>query len=425
MKHSFISLLLTGSLLVACDGTDNEITPTPGPESPGEKEISATPVEIDLSDAEKSVVADCNVFALNLLSVVNEAKTAESDNILLSPLSLSQFLSMLANGVTGDSYKEIVETMGLQAYSPEALNDYNRKMIAGLKKADEGVVLASANSIWSNKQIALKENFVETGKAFYQAECHSVDFDDPSTVANMNQWCSEQTNGKITKILDQTNGSDLLYMVNALYFSAKWKDEFDKENTKEGTFVQSNGKQQTVSYMNREVNENYFANELFATTTIMYGNRAYYMQLILPAGDVSVRQVLDKLKEPGYWAACKQKEKIHTVRLSLPRFKIDDNEIDVKDFLEKLGIKKIFKSSTDFSLMTDVNAAISMIKQKTYLSVDEKGSEAAAVTYGGWITSPGTPIPVAPAFVANKPFLFTICESSTDAILFMGEVNSL
>ncbi len=331
---------------------------------------------------------------------------------------------MLSNGVTGKSYSEISKAIGLCDYSVEDLNTFNKKMIAGLQKADEGADFISANSIWSNKQISLKKNFIDTNKAFYGAKCQSVDFTDPSTVNMMNQWCSESTNGKIDKFINKTNGTDLLYIANALYFSAKWKNEFDESNTKEGVFTSNTGEQRKGVFMNRKTNEAYYDNNLFTTTTVTYGNGAYYMQLILPKENITVVQLLDKLKEPGYWAECKAHEVNYAVNLSLPKFNIDGEEAALKDFLKELGIQKIFEPSSDFSLMTDAVAGISKINQKTHLSIDEKGSEAATVTYTDIITSPGTK-PLTVSFTANRPFLFAICESSTNAFLFIGVVSKL
>ena len=416
-------------MLIASDKENNNVDqpilpPAPAPEVPSEG-ISPIPIKIELSESEQQIVNTTNTFALNLYKQLQNAPRKKNENLLLSPFSLNIALAMLANGTQGDALKEITDVTGLKGFSISELNGYYQKMTEGLKKADEGAVFSSANSMWSNKNIILKEDYVTTNKAVYNAECFVVDFANPSTVNDINKWCADNTNGKIDKILESTSATDLLYLINAIYFSAKWANEFQKESTREGEFIQKDGSVATANFMPQKGERPYFRNDLFASTKLEYGNGAFYMQLILPNENYTTEQVIDQLKEPGYLAECNNRFSTYIVDLSLPRFKVTGKE-NLITALEAIGIKKIFTGENDFPLITDAEINISKIKQHTYLTVDEEGSAAAAITYEQAGTSDIEPTPIPPAsFIANRPFLFMICESSTNTILFMGEMNSI
>ena len=430
MKNLYYTFILAGCMLIACDKENNNVDqpvlppePDPTPEVPS---IETYPrIKIELNESEQQIVNTTNSFAFSLYKQLQNAPKENNENILLSPFSLNIALAMLANGTQGDALKEITDATGLKGFSINELNSYYQKMTEGLKKADGGVVFTSANSMWSNKNIILKEDYVTTNKAVYNAECFEVDFANPSTVNDINKWCADNTNGKIDKILESTDASDLLYLINAIYFSAKWTNEFQPKNTKEGEFTQKDGSMATANFMPQKGERPYFRNDLFASTKLEYGNGAFYMQLILPNENYTTEQVIDQLKEPGYLAECNNRFSTYIVDLSLPRFKVTGEE-DLITALQATGIKKIFTGEDNFSLITDAKMNISKIKQHTYLTVDEEGSEAAAITYEVMSGSAGpAPVPPSADFIANRPFLFMICESSTNTILFMGEVNSI
>lgn len=429
MKNFYYTFILAGCMLIACDKENNNVDqpvlppePDPAPEVPS---IETYPrIKIELNESEQQIVNTTNSFAFSLYKQLQNAPKENNENILLSPFSLNIALAMLANGTQGDALKEITDATGLKGFSINELNSYYQKMTEGLKKADGGVVFTSANSMWSNKNIILKEDYVTTNKAVYNAECFEVDFANPSTVNDINKWCADNTNGKIDKILESTDASDLLYLINAIYFSAKWTNEFQPKNTKEGEFTQKDGSMATANFMPQKGERPYFRNNLFASTKLEYGNGAFYMQLILPNENYTTEQVIDQLKEPGYWQEC-NKFSTYIVDLALPRFKVTGKE-NLITALKALGIKRIFTNKADFSLITDYDVVVTKVEQHTYLTVNEEGSEAAAITYdslGPTDLEPATP-PSAD-FIANRPFLFMICESSTNTILFMGEANSI
>jgi serpin B len=215
----------------------------------------------------------------------------------------------------------------------------------------------------------------------------------------------------------------VMYLLNALYFKGEWSEKFkfDKSFTRDATFKKENGWLINIKMMSQNNTLPYYSDEYLSMTSLPFGNKAYSMVFILPKDIDSFSGMLNQLKEPGYLTDCIQSSNMREVDLFIPVFKTE-YEIQLKETLEKLGMGIAFSKFADFSGISDASLLISEVKQKTFVSVDEKGAEAAAVTsINMCVTSIGQSNKV--SFRADRPFLFAIRENSTGVVLFMGKIG--
>jgi serpin B len=266
----------------------------------------------------------------------------------------------------------------------------------------------------------VKQPFIDTNQDYFDAMVKALDFDLPDAADIMNQWCADKTRGRIKEIIQSPIPPDVvMYLMNALYFKSKWQFEFEKENTKTEPFTLANGTKKEVDMMEQTTAlPNYKDNHLHCIE-MPYGNQAFSMVAILPSGDMDIEQLIEYVDDAS-WQHIVDNMHEQNVHVKLPRFKIEC-DIPLNDPVKNIGMKRIFKGG--LQNISDANLVVSNIKQKTFVEVNEEGTEAAAVTVIEIIAvSPGPetlPIP----FHANRPFLYLIKEKSTGAILFIGRMD--
>lgn len=404
--------LLLGMLLclpfVACnDDVEDPASPTLQP--------------IELNANEKEMAARQGDFASTLsLELCRQLGGEKTDNWLVSPFSLQCALGMLSNGAAEETHDEILYALGLSQYSQEEVNAYFKKLIEGLHTVNSAITVKTANSVWGNAGVPLKEDFQKMNIENYSAMVSQLDFSDPSAVDQINAWCNQTTEGLIPSILEEVNPTATVYLLNSLYFKARWESEFAPEKTQEGDFTTSSGKVIKAHFMQTQRMAAYVENEWFTSTSLSYLNDSYVMRLILPQPEISINQVLQALSESdeNLW----KNTILAEINLKMPRFTLE-NKMDLTPTLQALGMKKAFSGGADFSSMSDVATYISLVQQATRLKVDEEGSEGAAVTVIGGETSPGMPEEKVDFFL-DRPFLFQILEPATGTVLFMGQVGT-
>jgi serpin B len=406
-----IKLTITASiacLLFACNGDD---TPSP----PIEKPEPAKPIELTFKQDEK-VSAD-NCFALKMFREVSNL--AETPNTFFSPLSLNLALGMLYNGASGDTRTEMAEVLGMADYSETEINEYYQKMSQALLDIDPLTELAIANSIWYRDGFPVKQPFIDINKKHFDAEVKALDFNNPDAAKIINQWCANKTKDRIKDIIQPPISPDvMMYLINALYFKSKWESQFDKSNTKKDDFTKANNSKIKVNMMEQRTPFPYYADEHLQCVELPYGNMAFSMVAILPAENSDIDRLIEYLDETQ-WNNISNYLHHREVILKLPRFKIEC-EMDLNDPVKNIGMQRIFYGG--FEHISDFALNVSNIKQKTFVEVNEEGTEAAAVTVIAMELSaagPSTPV----QFFANRPFLYVIKEKSTGAILFIGRMD--
>lgn len=389
-----------------------------------EQSILPTMQPIELNVTEKEMAAQQGDFASTLsLELCRQLGDEKMDNWLVSPFSLQCALGMLSNGANGETHDEILYTLGLSQYSQEEVNAYFKKLIEGLHTVNSAITVKTSNSVWGNAGVPLKEDFQKMNIENYSAMVSQLDFSDPSAVDQINAWCNQTTEGLIPSILEEVNPTATVYLLNSLYFKARWESEFALEKTQEGDFNTSSGKVVKADFMQTQRMAAYVENEWFTSTSLSYQNDSYVMRLILPQPEISIDQVLQALSESdeNLW----KNTILADINLKMPRFTLE-NKLDLVSTLQALGMNKAFTNEADFSSMSDISTYISLVQQATRLKVDEEGSEGAAVTViEGYLSDLMRPLPEEEVdFFLDRPFLFQIMESSTGTVLFMGQVGS-
>lgn len=404
-------MLLLGMLLclpfVACnDDVEGLVSPTLQP--------------IELNANEKEMATRQGDFASTLSLELYRQLGEKTDNWMVSPFSLQCALGMLSNGANGETREEILHALGLSQYSQEEVNAYFRKLIEGLSTVNSAIAVKTANSIWGNAGVSFKDDFQKTNIENYAATVSQLDFSDPSAVDQINAWCDRTTEGLIPSILDEVDPSATVYLLNSLYFKARWESEFAPEKTQQGDFTTSSGETVKADFMQAERRGLYVKNEWFTSTSLSYLNDSYAMRLILPQPGIGIDQVLQALSESdgNLWNQATAAK----INYKIPRFTLED-QLDLTPTLQALGMKKAFSGEADFSSLSDADTYISLVRQAIRLKVNEEGSEGAAVTVIEGETSPGMPEEKVDFFL-DRPFLFQILEPATGTVLFMGQVGS-
>lgn len=380
----------------------------------------------DLPEKSAQLIEADNQFGLELFRKV-AAEAKPNDNTMISPLSVALALGMTYNGANGDTKIEMENTLKLFGLTKEQINHAHKALLAALKSADPDVLLEIANAIYYRQGTTVLESFSTTNKNFYDAEISALDFNNPASVDVINGWVANKTRDKIPTIIEQLEPDLVMVLLNAIYFNGIWQHKFDEKKTHNLPFRHGDGQMKEVETMNQETSLEYSTNNLFSAVHLPYGKGQFRMTVILPdenktTADVMAAFSLDNWK--NWMKAFKKEDK---VVVTMPRFKFAW-EMGLNDILKAMGMHKAFTPYVaDFSGINGVknDLYIGYVKHKTYIDVNENGTEAAAVTAVGMFT---TSMPVDPPkkiyFNVDRPFIFTISEKTTGAILFIGEIRA-
>jgi serine protease inhibitor len=396
-------VLLAAGVLAQCDGD-----PT-GP--PGD--ISGLPR--DLTAAEQDLIAADNTFGLKLFREIH-AQEEPGTNLFVSPLSVAMALAMTYNGADGATQLAMQETLELQGLTIDEVNQSYRGLIDLLDGLDPSVAFALANSIWPREGFTVEPDFIAVNQEYYDAEVTVLDFGDPSAAPTINNWVFDKTNGKIESIVpDPIPGNVVMYLLNAIYFKGDWTLQFDPELTADGPFILADGTETQVPMMAYPdvVEVGYFWDGDVQAVDLPYGGKAYSMTIVLPAGDTEIDALVDSL-DAARWASIVDGLATLEIDVRMPKFELE-YEITLNDVLIALGMGVAFGPGADFSKIAP-GIWIGQVKHKSFVEVNEEGTEAAAVTSVAMIDS------APPSFWVNRPFVFAIRERFSGTILFMGLV---
>ena len=380
---------------------------------------------VQLTPEQRVFVKDNNKFSMNFLKTVNEGNQS-GNSFVFSPLSITYVLGMVNDGSTGTTEKELEETLGFHSGGIKAVNEYCKNLIENLPKADKNVTLDIANAIFLNKRYSLKEQFRQDMKRYYDAQAEALDFGSSETLKHINGWCKEKTNGMIPSIIENVDEKMVSYLLNAIYFKADWAAKFDPKNTRNETFTTERGGKE-MPMMHQDVYISYLKNETFSAVRIPYGNQMWSMTVMLPEEGKTTDDVINLLAQDDWKEFDNSLYQPYEVNLSLPRFETSSSTDDMAggliSLLKKMGIRKVFdKENMEIVNIANTPLYIGMMRQKAAIKVNEKGSEAAAVTVAGMANSAVEEFPKAD-FHANRPFVYVISEASSGVILFVGKFN--
>ena len=373
-----------------------------------------------LSDAQHEMVNNNNSFAFSLYN-----KTMGMNSRVVSPLSVTYLMSMLANGADGETQKQILATLGwagegIQQPSLQDINDYSRMLIEKTARLDKAVTVEIANYVAVNKEFKLNSKFQKSVERDYKAGVESLNFTSPSTLKRINDWCNDRTHGMIPSIINELDPDAVSYLMNAIYFNGTWKDKFGKEETKQEMFRGYTRDIQYVDMMHRHGEYFYADGDGYSAVSIPYGNGAFRMTVILPTEGSFLRDVMASMDGGKFQALQRSMEKCN-VDLKIPRF-TTEVDLPLNDIISALGAPLIFSSQADFSQFARGDFYVSKMFQKAKIEVSEEGTKAAAVTAAIMMMSAVRPEKKRNVvFHADSPFAYIISENSTGSIYFMGQ----
>lgn len=430
MKSKLFTILLSFTLLLSGCSTLQDTTskglvdPTTSFDTQSNNIYEAV-----MSDTVAMSIKGSNQSGYNLMK--DMFKSSEANNTLLSPMSLSFALAMLQNGADGQTKEGILDVMqdsdpGINNRFNTLLNYFNQLSSAEGKDSNDippALTLNIANSFWFKKEINPKQDFVNTLKTFYNADVYQTNFNDPKTVDQMNLWVEENTNHLLKDTLSEINPGTIAFLMNTVYFQGNWIKTFDASQTTQKPFNVSESESVNVDMMHQENSFEYFEDASSQIAGLpYYGGSTMYV--LLPTEDIetfinesSYDDIVTKINSA--------KNNSSRLILDFPKFQYKASN-QFKDPLSSAGMETAFSSeNADFSKMIETaneNVYVSDLFQNTSITVDEKGTEAAAVTV---VEMGVTSIPVdePKVFNCNRPFLFVIQENQTGAILFIGVVN--
>lgn len=402
IMKKILYILAIALLLTSCDWI-----------SPGDQEFVQTKKSME-------VVSTNNNFGLELFSKILEDE--DKPNVMISPASISLALGMAYNGAettTRDAFDQLLDYEGL---TPTEVNEISRDLIMQLVIDRNDNLLEIANSIWHHKDFPIHQSFLDINKTYFDAEVNELDFSSPSAVETINKWVSDNTHKKIEKILEELSPDARMVLINALYYNCLWEYEFDPDESSQKMFYNDDESEfGEVEMMKTESEFNYASTDDFTSVELPYKDGKFSMHLFLPADGTTLDELIQKLDGDAWDSWLGEYETHEKVQVVLPKFKFDyDRPLGPE--LKEMGIEIAFTEEADFSGISDIPLLITDVFHKTYIDVNEEGTEAAAVTaivFG--ITSVGPDD--GPIYISfDRPFLFTITENSSSSIVFVGKV---
>jgi serine protease inhibitor len=404
--------LLAFALTVALAGCESIFGPGDG------KTVPLTELPRALSASEQEVIGASNRFAFDLLRETSARDTAS--NVFLSPLSASMALGMTMNGARGETFTGMRGTLGFGALDQNEINASYRSLIDLLLGLDTSVDVRLANSTWVHTGFPLHDSFVQSSRKHFDATVAELDFKAPAAVKTINSWASRSTEGKIKTILEEIPANVVMYLMNAIYFKGSWTRQFDPKLTREAAFHREDGGEQRVRMMHlRETTVRHLRTAEAEMIELPYGREAFSMTVVLPAHGGTLEGLVASLNAQT-WSAWMDQLTERRMDVFLPRFRLEYEKV-LNETLKALGMEIAFSpGSADFTGMSRARGLyIDEVKQKSFIEVNEEGTEAAAVTSVAMALSSGPP-----PFRADRPFLVVIRERLSGTILFIGAVGA-
>lgn len=383
--------------------------------------------DIALTRSQIQLVSSGNTLACNMLKII---ASQHSESFIFSPISLEYALAMVNNGAAGETENQIRDVIGFGDRSVKEVNEFYKYLTENLLNVDNTVAMNIANAQVFNTAIGDESKYNKDYKnaltGYYNALFEGYDFakDNKKALSAINSWASKQTEGMINPLLDELDPYSATLLMNAIYFKGSWADKFDSSFTRKEDFTKGDGAKTKVDMMNQTSNVSYYFDKNCSAISKTYGNGAFKMTFILPDEGITTAELAKGLDRTALERIIKRKGSEEVI-IKIPKFETSFT-IELNDMLKSLGMVDAFNpTKADFSSMSShLSLYISRVLQKARIKVEEKGTEAAAVTVIDMKVTSALPSPSEPpTFYATRPFLYAISEISTGAILFMGQYN--
>jgi serine protease inhibitor len=394
-------------------------------DEPQKTQIEEEIIEEQIEALDQNIIDAGNRFGLSVFQKVLENSKDKNENILFSPLSISLILNLLTNGASSQTQKAILQTINLQDIEISKINQNSRLLMQKLQSIEEPTELHIANSIWARDNYKILESFTSIGRQFYKAEINNLDFSSPDASQTIDAWVAKNTNNKITKIApEKIDEQTTLFLLNTLYFNGLWKYEFDKTKTEQKEFINLDNSKSLVDMMRQDNTFRYLSEDGLEVIELAYTSENMGILIVMPQKEL--RDFISNFNLETYSSIMSKLEEQEGT-LVLPKFEMNW-ESELSDILANLGMSVAFSQQADFSNIDGAQLLkIGSVKQKTFMSLDEKGTEAAAVTSIEMVVTSTKEEETQEKFFmeVNKPFLFVLKDNETNAILFLGAVEKM
>jgi serpin B len=372
-----------------------------------------------LTSTEKILVASDNSFGFKLFASINAGETGKS--VFISPLSVSMALGMTLNGANGSTRDAMVQTLEFSGMSQTEINASYKSLIDLLTHLDPKVKFQIANSIWHRPELNVEQAFKDVNRQSFNAEVNSINFNDAGAARTINDWVDKNTNGKIKAIVpDPIPAEMVMYLINAIYFKGTWTYKFDPNLTHDDLFTLVNGSTTSCKMMSQKITANYFAETGMQAVELPYGDSGFSMTILLPSAGKNIDEFAAQLTQQQ-WTTWSGKFSKVEGDIFLPKFTFEYDKT-LNDMLKSMGMTVAFsRQDANFTNIDKRGGLyISEVRHKTFVQVDEEGTEAAAVTsVGVGATSVGGNTF---RMKVDHPFVFLIRDNSSGTILFIGKI---
>jgi serpin B len=357
-----------------------------------------------------------NEFGFDLYATM--LREIPDETLFISPTSIALALAVTLGGAAGTTHDAIAAAMHLAGMPDDDIAAANKALADGLAAADPGMTLSIANSLWLREDFPFLRTFIERSERFFAADVYNILHED-----DINRWVDEKTESKISKIVERVEPDDIAYLINAIYFKGIWKTEFDPDKTASGTFHRTGGRTIAVDLMHRTGQFRYLENDSLQGVALPYGDGSAAMYVFLPKPETDLAAFNAGLNGRG-WEALMNGFSFRDGTLALPRFRCECTA-SLSNTLTSLGMGIAFSGKADFSRMcapTHGNVAIGRVLHKTYIDVNEEGTEAAAATAVG-MKATAVRVQLEPfRMIVDRPFFAAIRDERSGSILFMGSI---
>jgi serpin B len=374
-----------------------------------------------------SVSSAIDEFGFRLLHTLTDGR---GGNVIISPLSVSLALAMTYNGAARDTRTAMAKTLGVESSGEDAyhFNRCNHEMLDTLQKADAAVQMEIANALWTQADFPINPNFLKVSRDFYAAPAEGLDFErDPLKAADtINTWVNRNTHGKIPTIIARAERNTRLILTDAVYFKGRWTRPFDKSATRPKTFRLLDRRSVQAPMMTQSGEYQYFESDAFQAIRLPYGNTRFVMYIFLPRSIDGLPELLGSL-DGRRWREWIGKLTERKGTIVLPRFESKYAQ-QLNQSLKRIGIATAFDPArADFSRIHPIppRLFINDVEHKTYVKVDEEGTEASAATSVsiGVAMVQSFPKPAPFEMVVDHPFFVAIAEQRSGVLLFAGVVT--
>ena len=415
MKHfrktAMILAGLCAALTVGC-GTDSVQTTV-------QAEAPAAAVQLKESAPKGGVLSQQTAFSLNLLQ--QTLALNEGQNVMVSPRSAALVLAMAANGARGATLSDMEKALGGTPIAE--LNQFLSKQQKKQTNKENAAKFTTANTIWFDESHAASEAFLKKNRDFFNAECFCAPFNS-STVSDINQWCSDNTDGMIPQLLDSIDPSAAMILINAAVFDGKWAEKYEPSDIKENAvFHAASGEEKEVKLM-CSFEDQYLEDENAVGFLRDYEGGKYAFAALLPNEGIGAEEYIASLAPERLESVLANRTE-RPVCAKIPAFSFCF-DADLKKALSAMGMASAFSPDADFSDMTETGEQLYIEEAllKTRIDVTEEGTRAAAVTAAA-VSFGASVLLETPIYVTlDRPFVFMILDKDTNLPLFIGTLQT-